>query len=150
MLDVEGGGGDSPPSKFRPLPFPAGTPGEGGGGDSSPSKFRPPSQLQQFNGNPPCAAGMPGEGGGGDSPPSKFRPPSQLQQFNGNPPSQRECQTRKGEGTRLLLSLDLSLSQREYQLKEGEGTCLLPNLDHPPGGSSSQEIPAHHPGGQLA
>jgi hypothetical protein len=64
--------------------------------------------------------------------------------------SQREYQVKEGEGTRLLSSLDLSLSQREYQVKEGEGTRLLPNLDHPPGSSSSQEIPAHHPGGQLA
>ncbi len=64
--------------------------------------------------------------------------------------SQRECQVKEGEGPRLLLNLHLSLSQREYQVKEGEGTRLPPNLDHPPGGSSSQEIPAHHPGEQLA
>ncbi len=66
------------------------------------------------------------------------------------PPAQWECQAKEGEGTRLLLNLHLSLSQREYQVKEGEGMRLLPDLDHPPGSSSSQGIPAHHPGGQLA
>ncbi len=66
------------------------------------------------------------------------------------PPAQRECQAKEGEGNRLLLNLHLSLSQREYQVKEGEGTCLLPDLDHPPSYNNSQEIPAHHPGGQLA
>ncbi len=64
--------------------------------------------------------------------------------------SQREYQVKEGVGTRLLLKLHLSLSQRENQVKEGEGKRLLPDLDHPPGSCSSQEIPAHHPGGQLA
>jgi hypothetical protein len=66
------------------------------------------------------------------------------------PHAPRECQAKEGEGTRLLLNLHLSLSHREYQVKEGEGTRLLPDLDHPPGSSSSQEIPAHHPRGKLA
>jgi hypothetical protein len=114
-----GGGGDLPPPKFRLPSFPAGIPGGGGGGDLPPSKFRPPSQLQQLIGNPRAPsppAVVPGGGGGGDSPPSKFRPPSQLQLLIGNP--------------------------------------------FPPGSNSPQEIPAqgrrekggasHHPGGQLA
>ncbi len=154
LLQGEAGKGEGaspfPPSEIRPLPVPAGTPDEGGGGDAPPSKFRPPSQLQQFNGNPPRIAGMPGEGGTHillslDHPPSC----NNSTEF---PHAQRECQAKEGEGTRLLLILDLSLSQRKYQLKEGGGggTRLLPDLDHPPGSSSSQENPAHHPGGQLA
>jgi hypothetical protein len=47
----------------------------------------------------------------------------------------------EGEGTRLLLSLDLSLSQRECKVKEGEGTRLLLSLDHPPSCNNSTEIP---------
>jgi hypothetical protein len=48
-----------------------------------------------------------------------------------------------GEGTCLLLNLDLSLSQRENQVKEGEGARLPLYLDHSPSCSSSTEIPAH-------
>ncbi len=74
------------------------------------------------------------------------------------PHARRECQAREGEGTRHLLNLhhhpscDSSTeitapgrgeTPREYQVKP-------PRLDHPPGGSSSQEIPVHHPGGHLA
>jgi hypothetical protein len=61
--------------------------------------------------------------------------------LNRKVPLNGEVPLKEGEGTRLLLSLDLSLSQREYQVKEGEGTRLLPNLDHPPSCNNSTEIP---------
>ncbi len=41
------------------------------------------------------------------------------------------------------------LQRRQYEVQlpqeqvDVEGTCPLPNLDHPPGSSSSTEIPAH-------
>ncbi len=46
-------------------------------------------------------------------------------------------------------STEIPHARRENQVKEGEGKRLLLNLHHHPS-SSSQEIPVHHPGGQLA
>ncbi len=91
-------------------------------------------------------------------PPKIDRPPSSSSTeitASGRGETQREYQVK-----RLRLNLDhpsscdnsteIPHARRECQAREGEGTRHLLNFHHHPGGSSSQEIPVHHPGGQLA